>query len=295
MSRTSSDILIRGESGTGKEMFAHAIHNESKQKSYPFIKINCPAIPIELAESELFGYEKGAFTGAKQEGKPGKFELAEGGTIFLDEIGALPLSIQTKLLRVIQEREIERLGGKKPIKLNFRLITATNTDLKKLAEEGKFRLDLFFRLSKAILTLPTLRERREDIPIYVSHFLNVLGKNFGTQIRTVSKDALELLTQYDWTGNVREVANILEQSFYNMRGTEILDPEHLPEELKKDMRHSHVYHNMGKPLRNIVEEIEKENILKTLDYYKGNKRKTAEHLGIQRSALYLKMKKFGLM
>ncbi len=295
MSRTSSDILIQGESGTGKEMFAHAIHNESKQKSYPFIKINCPAIPIELAESELFGYEKGAFTGAKQEGKPGKFELAEGGTIFLDEIGALPLSIQTKLLRVIQEREIERLGGKKPIKLNFRLITATNTDLRKLAEEGKFRFDLLFRLSKAILTLPPLRERREDIPIYVFHFLNVLGRNFGTQIKTVSKDALELLTQYDWAGNVREVANILEQSFYNMRGTEILDPEHLPEELKKDTTHSHVYQNMGKPLRNIVEGIEKENILKTLDYYKGNKRKTAQHLGIQRSALYLKMKKFGLM
>jgi transcriptional regulator with PAS, ATPase and Fis domain len=295
MSKTSSDILIQGESGTGKEMFAHAIHNESKQKSYPFIKLNCPAIPIELAESELFGYERGAFTGAKQEGKPGKFELAEGGTIFLDEIGALPLSIQTKLLRVIQEREIERLGAKKVIKLNFRLITATNTDLKKLAEEGKFRFDLFFRLSKAILTLPPLRERREDIPIYVSHFLNILGKNFGAQIKRVSKDALELLNRYDWPGNVRELANILEQSFYNMKGTEMLDPEHLPEELKNNTMSSHLYQNVGRPLRNIVEEIERENISKTLEYYKGNKRKTAQHLGIQRSVLYLKIKKFGLI
>jgi transcriptional regulator with PAS, ATPase and Fis domain len=294
MARTYSDILIQGESGTGKELFAHAIHNESKQKTYPFIKINCPAIPIEIAESELFGYEKGAFTGAKQEGKPGKFELAEGGTVFLDEIGALPLSIQAKLLRVIQEREIERLGSKKPLKLRFRLITATNTDLKKLAGEGKFRFDLFFRLSKAILALPPLRERREDIPIYVSHFLKILNKNFSTRIKSISKDALDILSQYDWPGNVRELANILEQSFYNMGYDEILLPDHLPNELKNNMSPSHLFQKIGKPLRKIVEEMERENILKTLEYYKGNKRETAKQLGIQRSVLYLKLKKFGL-
>lgn len=295
MARTSSDILILGESGTGKEMFAHAIHNESKQKSYPFIKVNCPAIPIEIAESELFGYEKGAFTGARQEGKPGKFELAEGGTIFLDEIGALPLSIQAKLLRVIQEREVERLGSKKPLKLKFRLITATNMDLKKLAEEGKFRFDLFFRLSKAILTLPPLRERQEDIPIYVSHFLKMLNKNLGIQIKTISKDTLHILGQYRWPGNVRELANILEQSFYNIGHDEILRPDHLPDELKNDITPSYIDQKMGKPLRKIVQEIEKENILKSLEYCKGNKRKTAKHLGIQRSALYLKMKNYGIM
>jgi transcriptional regulator with PAS, ATPase and Fis domain len=295
MARTYSDILIQGESGTGKELFAHAIHNESKQKLYPFIKINCPAIPIEIAESELFGYEKGAFTGAKQEGKPGKFELAEGGTIFLDEIGALPLSIQAKLLRVIQEREIERLGSKKPRKLKFRLITATNIDLKKLAEDGKFRFDLFFRLSKAILSLPPLRERKEDVPVYVSHFLKVLNKNLGTQIKTISNDALEVLSQYDWPGNVRELANILEQSFYNMRGTETLSPKHLPKELKNNIPPSHLNQKIGKPLKEFIGEIERSNILKTLEYYGGNKRKTAQHLGIQRSVLYLKMKKFGLM
>ena len=295
MSRTSSDIFIQGESGTGKEMFAHAIHNESKQKSYPFIKINCPAIPIELAESEFFGYEKGAFTGARQEGKPGKFELAEGGTIFLDEIGALSLSVQAKLLRVIQEREVERLGGKKPIKLNFRLITATNTDLKRLAEEGKFRFDLFFRLSKAILTLPPLRERQEDIPIYVPHFLNILGKNIGPQIKTVSKEALEFLNQYDWPGNVRELANILEQSCYNMGHDEVLMPYHLPKEIGTINESKHLLQEMDKPLQSILEEIEKESISKTLKYCNGNKRKTARHLGIQRSTLYLKLRKFDLL
>jgi len=296
MARASSDILITGESGTGKEMFAHAIHNESKQKSFPFIKVNCPAIPLEIAESELFGYEKGAFTGANQEGKPGKFELAEGGTIFLDEIGVLPLSIQPKLLRVVQEREIERLGSKKTLKLNFRLITATNIDLKKLAEEGKFRFDLFFRLSKGILTLPPLRERREDIPIYVSHFLKILSKSINTQIRTISQEALNLLCQYHWPGNVRELTNILEQSFYNMRGAEVLYPEHLPNELKINITSSHhLPQKTGKPLRKLVEEIERDNILNALKLNKGNKRKTAMYLGIQRSALYLKMKKFGLM
>jgi transcriptional regulator with PAS, ATPase and Fis domain len=295
MSRTSSDIFIQGESGTGKEMFAHAIHNESKQKSYPFIKINCPAIPIELAESEFFGYEKGAFTGASQEGKPGKFELAEGGTIFLDEIGALSLSVQAKLLRVIQEREVERLGSKKPIKLNFRLITATNTDLKRLAEEGKFRFDLFFRLSKAILTLPPLRERREDIPTYVSHFLNILGKNIGPQVKTVSKEALAFLNQYDWPGNVRELANILEQSCYNMGHDEILMSYHLPKEIGTINESKHLLQEMDKPLQSILEEIEKENILKILRYCNGNKRKTALHLGIQRSTLYLKLRKFDLL
>jgi transcriptional regulator with PAS, ATPase and Fis domain len=295
IARTYSDILILGESGTGKEMFAHAIHNESKQKPYPFIKVNCPAIPIEIAESELFGYEKGAFTGARQEGKPGKFELAEGGTIFFDEIGALPLSIQAKLLRVIQEREIERLGSKKTLKLKFRLITATNVDLKKLAEEGKFRFDLFFRLSKAILALSPLRERQEDIPIYVSHFLKILNRNLNRPIKTISKEALDILSQYHWPGNVRELANILEQSFYNIGNDEILRPDHLPNEFKKNIPPALHPQKMGNPLREIVKGVERDNILQTLKYFKGNKRKTAKYLGIQRSVLYLKMKKFGLM
>ena len=194
---------------------------------------------------------------------------------------------------MIQEREVRRLESKKLLKLNFRLITATNTNLKKLAGEGKFRFDLFFRLSKAILILPPLRERREDIPIYVSHFLKILNKNFDTRIKSISEDALDILNQYHWPGNVRELANILEQSFYNMGNAEVLSPEHLPNELKVDMA-PHPHKKMGRPLRKIVEDIERDNILETLDYYKGNKRATAKHLGIQRSALYVKIKKYGL-
>jgi transcriptional regulator with PAS, ATPase and Fis domain len=295
MARTQSDILIAGESGTGKEIFSHAIHNASQQNSFPFIKVNCPAIPIEIAESELFGYEKGAFTGAMREGKPGKFELAEGGTIFLDEIGALPLSIQAKLLRVIQEREIERLGGKKPLKLSFRLISATNIDLKRLSQEGKFRSDLYFRLSKAILRLPSLRERKEDIPTYVSHFLKILNKNFETRVKAISEKALDILYQYHWPGNVRELANMLEQSFYNMGNDEILLPDHIPAEIKNSINFSYQHSNNGNSLRKVVDEVEKDVIFKILKHFKGNKRKTALYLGVQRSVLYLKLKKWGLM
>ncbi len=295
MARTNSDILIQGESGTGKEMFAHAIHAGSKLRVSPFIRINCPAIPPEIAESELFGYEKGAFTGANHGGKPGKFELAEGGTIFLDEIGTLPLSIQAKLLRVVQEREVERLGSKKTLKLNFRLISATNIDLKKLAEEEKFRFDLYFRLSKAILTLPPLRDRKEDIPIYVNHFIKLLNNKFETKIKSISREALDLLVKYHWPGNVREVMNVIEQSYYNMHGAEVLCPEHFPNDLKMNLPEPRSSQKKEKPLRNILEDAEKENILNALRINNGNKRKTASQLGIQRSALYLKIKKFGLI
>jgi len=294
MARTHGDVLIQGESGTGKELFAQAIHNEGKQRFDPFVRINCPAIPLEIAESELFGYEKGAFTGAKQEGKPGKFELAEGGTVFLDEIGALPLSIQAKLLRVIQERETERLGSKKPLKLNFRLITATNVDLRKLAEEGKFRFDLFFRLSKAVLTIPPLRERPEDIPIYVFHFLKILNKSFGTQIKAISKEALDTFARYSWPGNVRELSNVLEQSFYNMGAADIITASHLPKQFENSIHSFRQLQETERPLREIVGDIERDNILTALKRFSGNKRETARHLGIQRSTLYLRLKKYGL-
>jgi transcriptional regulator with PAS, ATPase and Fis domain len=292
MARSHSDILISGESGTGKELFAHAIHNESEQRSFPFIKVNCQAIPVEIAESELFGYEKGAFTGARQEGKPGKFELAEGGTIFLDEIGALPVSVQAKILRVIQEREVERLGGKKAVKLNFRLIAATNIDLKQLAEEGKFRLDLIFRLSKAVLTLSPLRERKEDIPVYVAHFVKILNKTtFEGPIKSVSEDVMKVFDQYDWPGNVRELANSLEQSFYNMAYEEVLRPEHLPNEFEKSVPLEPPQPVVEETLKAFVDGLEKDRIVKALEYCKGNKKKAAEHLGIQRSVLYSKMRR----
>jgi len=289
-----SDILIQGESGTGKELFSHAIHNASKQSNAPFVRVNCPAIPVEIAESELFGYEQGAFTGAMNKGKPGKFELAEGGTIFLDEIASLPLTIQAKLLRVLQEREVERLGGRKVLKLNFRLISATNTDLKALAKEGKFRSDLIFRLSKAVLDVPSLRDRREDIPIYVSHFLNILNRNSEKKILNISEGAMDLLNKYNWPGNVRELSNILEQSIYRINGGEgILRTEHLPDEIKFKANVSYNINNVTS-LQKAVDDVERDLIFNTLKYYNGNKKKTATHLGIQRSVLYLKMKKLGV-
>jgi transcriptional regulator with PAS, ATPase and Fis domain len=212
----------------------------------------------------------------------------------LDEIGALPLSIQAKLLRVIQERETERLGSKKPLKLNFRLITATNVDLRKLAEEGKFRFDLFFRLSKAVLTIPPLRERPEDIPIYVFHFLKILNKSFGTQIKAISKEALDTFARYSWPGNVRELSNVLEQSFYNMGAADIITASHLPKQFENSIHSFRQLQETERPLREIVGDIERDNILTALKRFSGNKRETARHLGIQRSTLYLRLKKYGL-
>jgi transcriptional regulator with PAS, ATPase and Fis domain len=290
MAESDADILISGESGTGKELFAHAIHNQSRRSSKPFVKVNCPAIPIELAESELFGYEKGAFTGARKGGKPGKFELAQGGTIFLDEIGSLPISIQAKLLRVVQERENERLGSQKLLPLNMRVIAASNTDLKMMAEHGKFRDDLLYRLSKAVLKLPALRERPEDIPVYIMNYLKLLGKN-----RKISKEALAYLVAYSWPGNVREVMNVLEQSLFRATTNEEIRSAHLPDEV----RNEHVSLMKGisareGSLKERIEETEKGIIADALRASKGNKRKAAQYLGLQRSVLYLKMKKYNL-
>jgi transcriptional regulator with PAS, ATPase and Fis domain len=290
MAESDTDILICGESGTGKELFAHAIHNQSKRSSEPFVKVNCPAIPIELAESELFGYEKGAFTGAGKGGKPGKFELAQGGTIFLDEIGSFPISIQAKLLRVVQEREIERLGGQKLLPLNIRVIAASNTDLRMMADHGKFRDDLLYRLSKAVLKLPPLRERPEDIPVYIMNYLKVLGKN-----RKISKEALAYLVAYSWPGNVREVINVLEQSLFRATPNEEIRLVHLPDEVRNEhvslMKKTSAREGS---LKERIEETEKQIIADALRVSRGNKRKAAEYLGMQRSVLYLKMKKYRL-
>jgi transcriptional regulator with PAS, ATPase and Fis domain len=196
-----SDVLIIGESGTGKEMFAQAIHNAINPQK-PFVQVNSSTIPFELAESELFGYEKGSFTGAISTGKPGKFELAHNGTFFLDEISSLPLSIQAKLLRVFQEREVGRLGDTRVQKVNFRLISATNADLKALVKEGKFREDFYFRITKANIYIPPLRERKEDIPVYVNYFLKTINDRFGTKFKRLSNEALFCFMSYDWPGNV---------------------------------------------------------------------------------------------
>ncbi len=294
----NTDVLIVGESGTGKELFAHSIHDYA-HGNRPIIKINCPAIPFELAESELFGYEKGAFSGALASGKPGKFEIAHNGTIFLDEIASLPLSIQAKLLRVLQEREIERLGSTRPRKVNFRIIAATNTDLKELVKDGKFREDLYYRLAKAIFPIAPLRERKGDLPLYISHFLVKINLSFGTSIKKVSPQALDVMLNYQWPGNVRELINVLEQAVLKAWKGESILVEHLPAELKTDLSREHgtarIKEDEGKKIfKREMEDREKEMILAALERVRGSKTQAARILSMPRSTLYEKIKRFGL-
>ena len=227
---TNADALIIGESGTGKELFAHAIHNYINPQK-PFVQVNSSAIPFDLAESELFGYEKGAFTGASPTGKPGKFEIAHKGTFFLDEVSSIPLSLQVKLLRVLQEREVERLGNSKIQKIKFRLIAATNADLKTLVKEGKFREDFYYRIAKTTIHIPPLRERKEDIPVYIDYFLKTINERFGTKFKRLSNEALFCFMNYDWPGNVRELINVLEQACLKKWEGEEIPMNSLPSEL----------------------------------------------------------------
>lgn len=232
VAQSNTTILITGESGTGKELFAHSIHNASYRRKEPFIKVNCSAIPAELAKSELFGYEDGAFTGARKDGKPGKFELANGGTIFLDEIGDMPLLLQSKLLRVIQEKELERVGGIKTRKVDVRIIAATNKDLKRLAAEGKFREDFYFRLNVIELRIPPLRERIPDIPVLVQSFIQKYNNLFSKRVEGITDSALVVLAQYSWPGNVRELENTVER-ILNYMGSGLIDIHDLPEEVRQ--------------------------------------------------------------
>ena len=287
---TDTKVLIEGESGTGKELFAHSIHNMSNRRNGPFIRVNCPSIPFELAESELFGYERGAFTGARTEGKPGKFELSEGGTIFLDEVGSLPLTIQAKLLRVLQDKEIERLGGKRTVKVDFRLIAATNVSLDKLLETGRFRQDLLYRLNTVLIKIPPLRERKEDIPLYIQHFLREINKSLLAGVYDISDEALGILMGYSWPGNVRELANVLEQSVFNVSKGHVILPENLPQFISEtDYHRSRDMWDFR--LHRILKGTEKETIEKALNFASGNKRKVAKLMGIQRSSLYQKLRK----
>jgi len=291
-----TDVLIIGESGTGKELFAHAIHNFRNPES-PFVRVNAPAIPFELAESELFGYEKGAFTGASSAGKPGKFELAHNGTIFIDEIASLPLSIQAKLLRVLQEKEIERLGSTKVKKVNFRMIATSNVDLKKMVKEGKFREDLYYRIAKVVIHIPPLRERKEDIPILVNYFLEVLNKQFGTRFKRLSQEAFLCFMNYDWPGNVRELINVLEQAMLKTWEGEEIPLSSLPSELTSHFLKYNFSSNNQKEEKNLKKEIkekEKELILQALKKTKGNKCKAALLLGMPRSTLYKKLKEYNI-
>ena len=286
---TKATVLITGESGTGKELIANAIHYNSPRAKGPFIKVNCAALPETLLESELFGHEKGAFTGAYQT-RIGRFEAADGGTLFLDEIGTLGSAVQVKLLRVLQEREFERVGGTKTIKVDVRLITATNTDLSTAVKEGRFREDLFWRINVVRINMPPLRERREDIPLLVHHFIRKFAAENSRPIKGISEEALQVLLHYDFPGNVRELENIIESAVVLCRG-DTITPELLPEGVRSSAQNRQ---NLTIPLGLPFEEIERRVIEATLAYAGGNKTKTARILKIGKRTLFRKLKKYGI-
>ena len=289
--KTNAPVLLIGESGTGKELFAHAIHYASDRRPYPFIRLNCAAIPKDLLEAELFGYEPGAFTGAGSKGKPGKFELAHRGSIFLDEISDLPLEMQPKLLRVLEEKEMERLGGTRLTKCDFRLIAATQENLEKSVEEGKFRKDLYYRLNVIPIQIPPLRERKEDIPIIVDHLIQTLNKDLGMNVTKISPEVLTVFENYDWPGNVRELANILERILYSI-DSDMIQIHHLPIFLKSITTGSAKL--QPTLLKRLKEDMEKEALLHAIHISNDNKNKAAKLLGIHRTALYKKMKRLNI-
>jgi PAS domain S-box-containing protein len=288
VSSSNATVLILGESGTGKELFARSIHAESPRKKNAFRAINCAAIPEHLLESELFGYTEGSFTGAMKKGKPGKFEMANGGTIFLDEVGDMPLHLQVKLLRVLQERKIERIGGSESISIDVRIIAATNKNLEDMVKHGTFREDLFYRLNVIPIQIPPLRERLEDIPVLLQYFLEHYSKITGKQIRGFTREADETLLSYSWPGNVRELQNVVEYAVH-MVDTHWIHTNHLPDRLFESDRITDNKANTIIPLN----ELEKQMITRALEQY-GNtvegKRRAAEVLGINLATLYRKLK-----
>ena len=291
---STSPILITGETGTGKELFAHAIHRESPRHDLPFIRVNCATIPANLIESELFGYEEGAFTGAKKSGKPGKFELANRGSIFLDEISELSSSAQAQLLRVLQEKEIDRIGGTSSIRVDVRVISATNRSLPELVKEGKFRRDLLFRLDVFPIYIPPLRERMIDIEPLCLHLIKLYNSENGTDITGISPDALEILYTYHWPGNVRELYNIIERSCIDAREGQI-SIENLLRFTNRleDVNNNTAYR--GFDMEKAKAEAEKATIQRALKKMHNNRTKAAELLGISRSALYYKINQYNII
>lgn len=288
-SRTNSNVLILGESGTGKELFAHSVHASSRRSSEPFIKVNCGAIPYDLIESELYGYEEGSFTGAKKGGKIGRFKAADKGTIFLDEIGDLPLNMQVKLLRVLQDKEIEKIGSNLSEPVDVRVIAATNKDLEEMVENGQFRADLYYRLNVVTINIPPLRERKEDIPILAEYLVDKIVREENISEKKVSKKTIEYLKRYDWPGNVRELENILERAINFLGEEETIEPKHLPVKIINEQD----YGNIGN-LKEMMEEKEKKIIIDSLIHTKGNKTMAAEILNISRTSLYEKIKKYSI-
>jgi two-component system, NtrC family, response regulator HydG len=289
---SDTTVFIAGESGTGKELVARAIHRLSKRANGPFIKVNCGALTETLLESELFGHEKGAFTGAIKQ-KLGRFELADGGTLFLDEVGDVPPSMQVKLLRALQEQEFDRVGGETPIKVDVRVVSATNKDLDAEVASGRFRQDLFFRLHVLPVKLPPLRERREDIPLLVQHFVAKLGPKTNARVRGVSDAALGRIMAYHWPGNVRELENAIEQSLVFAEGDEI-GPPALPQFLQGGAEEDRLDVPREMSLPEILDDLERQLILKAYAKAARVKTETARLLGIKTSALYYKLEKYGI-
>jgi len=288
VAKTNATVLINGESGTGKELVARLLHRESLRVRGPFVPVNCAGLTESIIESELFGHVKGAFTGAVR-AKKGKFELAEGGTLFLDEIGEIPLNVQVKLLRVLQEREVERVGGEEPIKIDVRLVCATHRDLESMVKVGEFREDLYYRIKVIVLRLPPLRERTEDIPEFAEHFRQRANERNGRNVEGFAAAALERLTQYSWPGNVRELENVVEQAVVLVRGATI-EAEDLPEEISGDRGPQDV---LRIAVGTTLADSERELILETLRKVGGNKTQAAKILGIGVRTLYRKLDEYG--
>jgi two-component system response regulator AtoC len=293
LAKTSATVIIYGESGTGKELVARAIHANSDRKNNPFIVVDCASIPENLFESELFGFEKGAFTDALTK-KIGRFELANHGTIFFDEVGNIKPDIQSKILRVIQEKEIQRLGSIKTINLDLRIISATNIDLKKAVKEGSFREDLYYRLNVIPVFLPPLRDRKEDIPLLVDHFIKMFNKEFGKQIKGFTEEAMKFLTSYKWPGNIRELRNVMERLIVLVKDN-IISHKKLPLDI--------LMQNQPEPdqieqklilLKQARHQFEKEYIIGALEKNRWNQTKTAKFLGVHRNTLLLKIKELGI-
>ena len=287
VAKTNSNVLIMGESGTGKELFAHSIHAGSMRRKAPFVCVNCGSIPEQLIESELFGYEEGAFTGARKGGKIGLFPAAHGGTIFLDEIGELPLSMQVRLLRVLQDREIQRVGSNVREKVNVRVVAATNRNLYQMVKKGEFRSDLYYRLNVVTLHLPLLRERKEDLPLLIQMILSKISKKESLGAIEISREAMDHLLRYDWPGNVRELENVLERAINFTDAGEKIKAKNLPERITGSMVSQTVM-----PLKELMENTEKDAIKDALLRCRNCKAKAANELGISRTTLYEKMMKY---
>lgn len=288
VSRTDASVLIQGESGTGKELFATAIHNLSMHQMGPFIRINCGALPETLLESELFGYSRGAFTDAKKD-KPGMFQLAHGGTLFLDEIGDITPSLQVKLLRAVQDGEFIPLGSTRPVRVDVRIISATNRNLEELVQKERFRMDLYYRLNVVKFLIPPLRERPEDIPLLTRHLIKKFRMKSGTDIHGISQDAMEVLQRYSFPGNVRELENIIEHAFILCKESSI-QRNHLPSYLFGLEKELEQIRSRG----HRIQDVESKTIFEVLEKHDGNRSKAARELGIHRTTLWRKLRRMGL-